>query len=141
METGEYILRAEDVTRDFYRKSEVIHAVRGVNVNIKRGTFNILCGRSGSGKTTFINMLAAIDTPTSGRIFFEDVNVALLNERTTQALAIRALKPDANMGLYDPKREEEIFATLQSYNQGPLYPDNLREIYTTILKVSKEVPA
>lgn len=67
--------------------------------------------------------------------------VALLNERTTQALAIRALKPDANMGLYDPKREEEIFATLQSYNQGPLYPDNLREIYTTILKVSKEVPA
>lgn len=67
--------------------------------------------------------------------------VALLNERTTHSLAIRALKPDANMGLYDPKREEEIFATLQSYNQGPLYPDNLREIYTTILKVSKEVPA
>ena len=86
METGEYILRAEDVTRDFYRKSEVIHAVRGVNVNIKRGTFNILCGRSGSGKTTFINMLAAIDTPTSGRIFFEDVNVALLNERRRDEL-------------------------------------------------------
>ena len=80
METGEFILRAENVTRDFYRKSEVIHAVRGVNVNIKRGTFNILCGRSGSGKTTLINMLAAIDTPTSGDIFFEDVNVALLNE-------------------------------------------------------------
>ncbi len=67
--------------------------------------------------------------------------VGLLNERTAHALAIRALKPDANMGLYDPKREEEILATLQSYNQGPLYPDNLREIYTTILKVSKEVPA
>ena len=86
METGEFILRAEDVTRDFYRKSEVIHAVRGVNVNIKRGTFNILCGRSGSGKTTFINMLAAIDTPTSGKIFFEDVNIALLNERKRDEL-------------------------------------------------------
>ncbi|MBO5077571.1 MAG: ABC transporter ATP-binding protein [Clostridia bacterium] len=86
METGEFILRAEDVTRDFYRKSEVIHAVRGVNVNIKRGTFNILCGRSGSGKTTFINMLAAIDTPTSGKIYFEDVNIALLNERKRDEL-------------------------------------------------------
>ena len=86
METGESILRVEDVTRDFYRKSEVIHAVRGVNVNIKRGTFNILCGRSGSGKTTLINMLAAIDTPTSGKIFFEDVNIALLNERKRDEL-------------------------------------------------------
>ena len=89
METGEFILRAENVTRDFYRKSEVIHAVRGVNVNIKRGTFNILCGRSGSGKTTLINMLAAIDTPTSGQIFFEDVNVSLLNERKRDELRRR----------------------------------------------------
>ena len=87
MDAGnDIILRAENVTRDFYRKSEVIHAVRGVSVEIKRGTFNILCGRSGSGKTTLINMLAAIDTPTSGDIFFEDVNVALLNERKRDEL-------------------------------------------------------
>ena len=87
MDAGnDIILRAENVTRDFYRKSEVIHAVRGVSVEIKRGTFNILCGRSGSGKTTLINMLAAIDTPTSGNIFFEDVNVALLNERKRDEL-------------------------------------------------------
>ncbi len=87
MEAGyDVILKAENVTRDFYRKSEVIHAVRGVSVNIKRGTFNILCGRSGSGKTTLINMLAAIDTPTSGNIFFDDVNVALLNERKRDEL-------------------------------------------------------
>lgn len=66
--------------------------------------------------------------------------VSLLNERISHALAIRALKPEANLALYDPRREEEIFETLQSYNQGPLYSDNLREIYTTILKVSKEVP-
>lgn len=67
--------------------------------------------------------------------------VSLLNERQTHALAIRQLKPGAQMGLFDPKREEEIIDGLQEYNQGPLYPDNLREIYTAILKVSKEVPA
>lgn len=87
MEPGnDIILKAENVTRDFYRKSEVIHAVRGVSVDIKRGTFNILCGRSGSGKTTLINMLAAIDTPTSGTILFDDVNIALLNERKRDEL-------------------------------------------------------
>lgn len=67
--------------------------------------------------------------------------VGLLNERQSHALAIRALKPGAAMGLFDPKREEEIIDAVQQYNEGPLYPDNLREIYTAILKVSKEVPA
>lgn len=67
--------------------------------------------------------------------------VALLNERQTHALAIRELKSGAQIGLYDPKREEEIIEAVQQYNNGPLYSDNLREIYTAILKVSKEVPA
>lgn len=67
--------------------------------------------------------------------------VELLNERAGQSLAIRALKPSAHMGLYDPKREEEIFAKIEGYNDGPLYNENLREIYTTILKVMKEIPS
>lgn len=67
--------------------------------------------------------------------------VCLLNERAGHSLDIRALKPDAHMGLYDPKREEEIFAKLSSYNEGPLYNENLVEIYRGILKVMKEVPS
>ncbi len=67
--------------------------------------------------------------------------VNLLNERAGHSLDIRALKPDAHMGLYDPKREEEIFAKLTSYNEGPLYNENLVEIYRGILKVMKEVPS
>ncbi len=67
--------------------------------------------------------------------------VALLNERTQQSLAIRALKPEVQMGLYDPIREEEIFEKVFGYNEGPLYNDNLREIYQGILKVMKEIPS
>lgn len=67
--------------------------------------------------------------------------VGLLNERTKHSLAIRALKPDARMGLYDPKREEEIFDKLYEFNDGPLYNDNLRQIYVGILKVMKEMPS
>ena len=45
------------------------------------------------------------------------------------------------MGLFDPKREEEIFAKLSNYNKGPLYNDSLQEIYEGILKVMKEMPS
>jgi chorismate mutase len=65
--------------------------------------------------------------------------VELLNERAKLALEIRALKPQANLGLYDPKREEEIFARLAARNEGPLFGDNLREIYEAILHVMKEL--
>lgn len=65
--------------------------------------------------------------------------VKLLNERAQHSLAIRDLKPLAQLGLYDPKREEEIFSHLARCNEGPLYADNLREIYETILQVMKEL--
>lgn len=65
--------------------------------------------------------------------------VGLLNERAKIALEIRGLKPAASMGLYDPRREEEIFARLAACNSGPLYGDNIREIYEAILHVMKEL--
>jgi len=65
--------------------------------------------------------------------------VTLLNERAKRSLAIRALKPQAQMGLFDPKREEEIFERVAELNQGPLYSDDVKTIYATILRVSKEM--
>lgn len=71
----------------------------------------------------------------------DDQIVSLLNKRATESLAIRALKPQAKMGLYDPKREEEIFSRLETCNGGPMYNDDVREIYATVLKVMKEIRA
>jgi chorismate mutase len=65
--------------------------------------------------------------------------VKVLNERAELALAIRDLKPKVSLPLYDPKREEEIFAKLSACNDGPLYDDNLREIFEAILHVMKEL--
>jgi len=65
--------------------------------------------------------------------------VKLLNERAQRSLDIRALKPSAKWGLYDPKREEEIFVNVAACNEGPLYGDDLREIYEAILHVAKEM--
>lgn len=65
--------------------------------------------------------------------------VKLLNERAQAALDIRALKPQVRQGLYDPKREEEIFSNVADWNEGPLFDEDLREIYEAILHVSKEM--
>lgn len=65
--------------------------------------------------------------------------VRLLNERASMSLEIRELKPSAHLGLYDPKREEQIFEHIATCNEGPLFADNLREIYETILHVMKEM--
>ena len=65
--------------------------------------------------------------------------VDLLNQRAANALEIRELKPAVHWGLYDPKREEQIFENLARCNKGPLYSDNLREIYEAILHVMKEL--
>ena len=78
------------------------------------------------------------------RIAIDEIDgklVALLNERQRHALAIRGLKPQAGLALFDAKREEEILQAAAASSTGPLYPDHVREIYSAILKVSKEVPS
>ncbi len=75
-----------------------------------------------------------------GRIDEVDCQIVrLLNERAAHALEIRGLKPHAHLGLYDPKREEQIFAHVASCNEGPLFTENLREIYEAVLHVMKEM--
>ena len=65
--------------------------------------------------------------------------VGLLNERAQRSLAIRDLKPAMQWSLYDPKREEEIFANLAACNDGPLFAESLREIFGAILHAMKEL--
>ena len=65
----------------------------------------------------------------------------LLNKRAGESLAIRDLKPLANMEHYDPAREEKIMARLESLNTGPMHGEDIREIYGTLLKVMKAIRA
>ena len=65
----------------------------------------------------------------------------LMNERSGESLAIRALKPAAGTQLFDAAREERILARLDELNAGPMSNANVREIYATLLKVMKEVEA
>ncbi|MDR0286235.1 MAG: ABC transporter ATP-binding protein [Clostridiales bacterium] len=77
---GNTCLAVENVYREYIKKGETIHALSNINMNIENGTFNILCGRSGSGKTTLLNILSTIDLPTSGRVFYNDIDITKLHE-------------------------------------------------------------
>jgi len=77
---AEIILSTKDVCRDFITGSETVHAVRNANLSIEKGTLTILRGRSGSGKTTLLNQLSALDRPTSGSVFFRDLDLAKASE-------------------------------------------------------------
>lgn len=75
------LVEMEDVWRVYKTGSQEVQALRGVNLNLKRGEFVALMGRSGSGKTTLLNCLGGLDRPTSGisRIFGQDLSG--LNDR------------------------------------------------------------
>ena len=60
--------------------------------------------------------------------------VNYLNKRAEAVLKIKRLKEDKNVPLYDAKREEELFNNVVKYNKGPLYNDNIVQIFESILR-------
>jgi putative ABC transport system ATP-binding protein len=73
---GNVVIQIEGVTKLYRMGSETVHALRGVNVEIRRNEYLAIMGPSGSGKSTLMNMLGCLDTPTGGRYDFNGKNVA-----------------------------------------------------------------
>ncbi len=64
-----------------YRLGEVeVHALKGINMKIKRGEFVTIMGPSGSGKTTLLNMIGALDRPTEGSVFIDNIDLIKMND-------------------------------------------------------------
>ena len=73
------IVRTRDVTK-IYRMGKVeVHALRGVDVEIRAGEYISIMGPSGSGKTTLFNMIGGLDKPSAGKVYIEEVDVAQLD--------------------------------------------------------------
>lgn len=93
----------EGVSKTYQLGNQRIPALKGIDLTIKSGDFIAIAGPSGSGKSTLLNLLALIDTPTSGDIRYNNIDVSTLSddERTRY-------------------RNKEIGIVFQNYNLIPV---------------------
>ncbi|HKW68445.1 MAG TPA: ABC transporter ATP-binding protein [Terriglobales bacterium] len=85
------LIRVEDVHKYYELGETKVHALRGVSVAIGRGEFVAIMGASGSGKSTFMNLLGCLDRPSSGRYLLEGTDVSQLDKKALAAIRNRQL--------------------------------------------------
>lgn len=76
----ENIIVTKDISRVFSTQGGDFRALSDISIEVPTGKLTILRGRSGSGKTTLMNILGALDYPTSGEVLFQGQDLAKLNE-------------------------------------------------------------
>ena len=98
------VIRLRDVRKEYVVGDSHIHALDGVSLTVSPGEFVCISGRSGSGKSTMLNMLAGLEKPTSGEIIILDKHI----ESMSESARIRF-------------RRQYIGFVFQSYNLMPQY--------------------
>ena len=98
------VIRLQDVRKEYVVGDSHIHALDGVSLSVSPGEFVCISGRSGSGKSTMLNMLAGLEKPTSGEIVIRDKHI----ENMSESARIRF-------------RRQYIGFVFQSYNLMPQY--------------------
>jgi len=77
---NEPVFTARALTKTYRMGESEVHALRGVDLEIRAGEFIVLLGPSGSGKSTLLNILGGLDTPTSGSVLFQDHDLSRADE-------------------------------------------------------------
>ena len=99
----ETAIELSNVTK-LYRQGELeVHALRGLSLRVEQGEFTTLCGPSGSGKTTALNLIGALDQPTSGTVILDGRELGPLSRRQLSHL-----------------RRDRIGFVFQAYNLIPV---------------------
>lgn len=80
---GEVILRVEGLHKRFRSVAggEVVHALRGVSFEARRGEFLAIMGASGSGKSTLLHLIGGLDLPDEGRVIIESQDITRMSDR------------------------------------------------------------
>lgn len=74
------LITIKNIKRDFVMGSEIIHVLKGIDLEIHKGEYVALMGPSGSGKSTLMNLLGCLDTPTSGTYILNGKDVSLMDD-------------------------------------------------------------
>ena len=79
--TEDLIVNLQEVSRVYHMGEVDVHALRGVDLQVKRGEAIAIMGPSGSGKTTLLNLIGALDRPTSGNVMIDGVDITKMTEK------------------------------------------------------------
>jgi putative ABC transport system ATP-binding protein len=74
------IIETKDLRKVYLMGNVEVPALKGVDITIQKGEFIAIMGSSGSGKSTLLNMIGMLDTPTSGKVIIEGVDVSEMDE-------------------------------------------------------------
>jgi len=96
---NQYVIETRNLVKKYFLGSNVINAVNGIDLKIRRGEFVSIMGPSGSGKSTLLNLLGALDKPTSGKVLIDGVDISQLDDKGLAKL-----------------RNEKIGFVFQAYN-------------------------
>lgn len=80
------IIEVRDLKKNFYVGEITVHALKGINLEVKEGEFVAIMGSSGSGKTTMLNVLGCLDKPTSGIYLLDGISMAELSKNELAVL-------------------------------------------------------
>jgi putative ABC transport system ATP-binding protein len=83
------VIRAVDVHKTYQAGSQRTHALRGATLSVHRGEYLSIMGPSGSGKSTLFNMIGALQKPTSGKVYIDQVDIAQLDQNELSWLRCR----------------------------------------------------
>jgi putative ABC transport system ATP-binding protein len=85
------IIQVEDLHKYYSLGENSVHALRGVTLQIEHGEFVAIMGASGSGKSTFMNILGCLDKPSSGQYFLDGTDVSQFEKRALAEIRNRRI--------------------------------------------------
>ncbi len=74
------VINMTNITKSYEMGTQVVHALRGVDVTIKEGEMVAIMGPSGSGKSTLMNIIGCLDVPSSGEYHLDNIDVSTMND-------------------------------------------------------------
>ncbi len=83
------IIRCEDLTKIYRSGTAGVHAVDGISLSFRQGSFTAVTGKSGSGKSTLLHLLSGLDRPTGGQVIYQGNNLFEYNDNELSVMRRR----------------------------------------------------
>jgi len=77
----EVVFQAQDITRHYEMGDMLVHALRGIDLQLYAGEFAVILGMSGSGKSTLLNILGGLDLPSTGKVYYKDLELSHASDK------------------------------------------------------------